>query len=60
MSKSSPASTATQLALMHGYVKGLRVAFDLMNKLPPTNEKRELRLELIRLMNEEENNGAGT
>jgi len=46
-------STATQMALRHGYLKGLRTAIDLANKmLSQTNEKKLYRLELIRLMNE--------
>ena len=36
-----------------GYLKGLRLAVDLSNKmLAQTKEKKEYRLELIRLMNE--------
>ena len=48
--------TLAKSAMHAGYLKGLGVAVDLSNKmLPQIKEKKAYRLELIRLMNEEEN-----
>jgi hypothetical protein len=47
--------TLAKSAMHAGYLKGLGVAVDLSNKmLSQTKEKRAYRLELIRLMNEDE------